>query len=96
MPEQLLEKFCVLVPLQPANRFLLVKRWNLMASQGNHESAEGRAVRRPDSRVDKTAEESGLLPQPRPSADTAMFTISPGDERALEEHGAGETAKEGV
>jgi hypothetical protein len=35
------------------------------------------------------------LPKPRPSAHTAMFTISPGEERALEEHGAGETAKSG-
>jgi len=37
-------------------------------------------------------EDRGLL-DPRSSVHTAMFTISPGDERALEEHDTGETMK---
>jgi hypothetical protein len=45
-----------------------------------------------DKEHEKTREDPGLL-DPRSSVHTAMFTISPGDEPALEEHGAGGTAK---
>jgi hypothetical protein len=90
--QHLLQKFCVLKVPQPANRVLLVKRWRLVASQRNHGCWHKGTAGRGDKEREKTHEDRVLL-DPRSSVHTGMFTISPGDETALEEHDAGETAK---
>jgi len=81
-PEQLLQKFGVFEMPQPADRFLLINREGLSASQGNHGRAQVRMMvesraRWGELREEKTSEESGLF-ESRPSAYIAMFTISPG------------------